>query len=31
MNAINVNDEDVDEFDKNFEFKKKEVREGQLK
>ena len=29
--CYNVNDEDVDEFDKNFEFKKKEVREGQLK
>ena len=29
--CYNVNDEDVDEFDKNFEFKKKEVRERQLK
>ena len=29
--CYNVKEKDVDEFDKNFEPKKKEVREGQLK
>ena len=28
--CYNVNDKDVDEFDKKFPYKKKEVREGQL-
>ena len=29
--SYNVNEEELEEFDKKFDFKKKEIREGQLK